>query len=151
MKGLWGRGLALAGLGAFLIGCGYISFGRRVTDDEMLLQQEILDFYNGVQRAFAAGNPDALAGLFSPSITHPMTHKEIHAWAEKFFGENKNASFRIEKLAFEQLGHVQAVVTLSYQVETQGGKGDFGGTERDTLVKHRRHWYISSWEKAAEK
>ncbi|OGR82191.1 MAG: hypothetical protein A3J74_01310 [Elusimicrobia bacterium RIFCSPHIGHO2_02_FULL_57_9] len=135
--------LLAGGMGA----CGYVGFGRKVTLEEIALQQEVRSFYNDLQATFAAGNPQALAALFSPSITKPMTHKEILAWGEKFFGEQKNAHFRIDKLGFERLGAVEAVVTLTYRVETPGGKGDFGGTERDSLIQKNKRWYISAWEK----
>lgn len=136
---------------ALLSGCGYVGFGRGVTTDEMILQQEIRSFYNDVQRAFTVSNPDALASLFDPSITHPMTHAEIKAWGEKFFGEHKDSRFKIEKLEFNELGYLQAVVTLTYKVETPDGKGGFGGTEEDKLVKRRKRWYVASWDKVPAK
>lgn len=143
MRHAWLATLLLAGLGA----CGYVSFGRKVGTAEWILQQEIRSYYDNVQLAFAAGNPQALAGLFDPGIAKPMTQTEILAWGEKFFGEHKKARFRIEKLVFDELGYLQAVVTLTYRVETPEGRGDFGGTERDALVKRRGRWYISAWEK----
>ena len=127
--------------------CGGISFGRRVTDDERILQQEIHSYYDQVQSAFATGNGDGLASLFAPSITHPMTHKEIKAWADKFFKENRNGHFKIEKLDFEGLSYIKASVVLTYKVETPGGKGDFGGVERQTLTKDHGHWYTAAWDK----
>ncbi|MBI3551799.1 MAG: nuclear transport factor 2 family protein [Elusimicrobia bacterium] len=136
--------LAVAALGS---ACAGISFGRRVTDDEVILQQEIHSYYNQVQEAFATANPDALVSLFSPSITHPMSHQEIKAWAEKFFKENRNGHFKIEKLSFEGLSYIKASVVLTYKVETPEHKGDFGGTERDTLVKDHGHWYVAGWDK----
>jgi hypothetical protein len=127
--------------------CGGVSFGRRVSDDEMIIKQEIHSYYDQIQGAFATANPDALAGLFSPSITHPMTHKEIKDWADKFFKENRNGHFKIEKIAFEGLSYIKASVVLTYKVETPDGKGDFGGTERDTLTKDHGHWYTAAWDK----
>ena len=88
---------------AFLLlasGCGYVSFGRRVSQEETILIQEIRSYYGQVQRAFAAGNAQALAGLFDSSIVKPMTHAQIVAWGEKFFAENGPARFRIESLEF---------------------------------------------------
>jgi len=131
----------------FTAACGGISFGRKVTDDEVIIQQEIHSFYNQVQEAFATANPDALASLFAPSITHPMNHKEIEDWANKFFVQNKNGHFKIEKLEFEGLSYIKASVVLNYKIETPDGKGDFGGAERDTLTKDHGHWYIAGWDK----
>jgi hypothetical protein len=113
-------GLALT---LILSGCSYVSFGRKISDDEYRLRREVKDFYAGVQSAFASGNAEALTALFSPSITHPMTHAEIRKWAEGFFRENKNGNFRIESLDIESVSFVQAVVLLKYRVETPEGKG----------------------------
>jgi hypothetical protein len=126
--------------------CSRISFGHNVTDDELLLRQEIHDYYTQVQEAFATANPDGLTTLFAPSITHPMTHKEIEDWAAKFFTENKNGHFKIEKLEIESVSYVKASVILTYHVDTPDHKGDFGGTERDTLTKDHNHWYIAGWD-----
>jgi hypothetical protein len=128
-------------------GCGYISFARPVTQDETIVQEEIKGFYNKVQEAFATGNPDALTSLFSPSITHPMTHDQIAAWAQKFFADNKNGHFRILKFSIDGFSYINATVTLTYKVETPGQTGDFGATERNTLVKDHGQWYIMSWDK----
>jgi hypothetical protein len=127
--------------------CGGVSFGRRVSDDEMIIQQEIHSYYNQIQEAFATANPDALAALFAPSITHPMTHQEIADWANKFFKENRNGHFKVEKLTFEGLSYIKASVVLAYKVETPDGKGDFSGVERDTLTKDHGHWYVAAWDK----
>lgn len=129
--------------------CGYVGFGRKVSTEEFVLQQEIRSFYNTLQQTFAAGNAQALASLFFPSITKPMTQKEILDWGEKFFLEHKNAHFRIDNMVFERLGPVEAVITITYRVETPDGKGDFGATERETLVQQKKRWYISAWEKTS--
>jgi hypothetical protein len=130
-----------------LAACGYVSFGRRISDDEYRLRGEVKEFYTSVQEAFASGNADKLASLFSPSITHPMSHNEVRKWAEDFFRQNKSARFHIEQLDIESVSFVQAVALLKYRVETPDGKGGFDGMERDNLVKDGRHWYVASWEK----
>ena len=134
-------------LGLSLSSCDFISFTRRQSDDEILLQQEVRGYYTEVEQAFAAGNPQALASLFSSDITHPMTQPEILAWGQKFFAANKNAHFKIEKLTIDEISYIRAVVTLTYKVETPSGKGDFAGTEIDTLAKQHGHWYVASWDK----
>jgi hypothetical protein len=139
--------LALGLAAALLLACGYVSFNRGVGKDEMILQQEIQAYYNETAAAFAAGNPQALADLFDPAIIKPMNHDQILAWAQKFFAEHSNGHFRVESLVFDKLGYLAAEVTLTYKVETADGKGDFGGVERDTLVKRRDHWYVSGWER----
>jgi hypothetical protein len=130
-----------------LLSCSYISFQRPPTDDEILLRQSLKAYYNEVQSAFAAGNPAALASLFSPSITRPMTQGEIRAWADKFFAEHGRARFKIKGLEIEELSFVRAVVTLTYSVETPDGKGGFAGTERDILERARGRWSIAAWDK----
>ena len=67
---------------------------------------------------------------------------------QKFFSENGPAVFKIERVEYERLGYENAVVLLTYRVETKNGKGNFGGTERDVLVKRGRRWIMTSWEKA---
>ena len=37
--------------------------------------------------------------------------------------------------------------TLTYQVRTTSGKGDFGGTEIDEFEKVGERWKMLSWEK----
>ena len=138
---------AVAVLPGLLAGCLRLGFERRATTEEIVLKAEIRAFYGQVQQAFAAGTPRALAALFSPTIARPMSHAEILAWAERFFSEHGHARFRVERLEFDELGHLQALVTLTYRVETPGGRGDFGGTEQDTLVKTSGRWTISAWEK----
>jgi len=142
------RVLLLAGASALIGGCISLNFGRSVSEDELILRGEIKEYYNQVETAFAAGNADALAGLFDPGIARPMTKDQIRDWGKDFFAKHGPASFKISKFEFEQVGHVSAVVTITYLVDTRDGRGSFGATERDELV-HRaeRRWYISAWEK----
>ncbi|MBI5245763.1 MAG: hypothetical protein HY923_01170 [Elusimicrobia bacterium] len=135
---------AIAAAGA----CGYVSFGRKVGDDELRLRSSVRAYYDEVVLAFAAGNADSLTLLFEASITKPMTHDQIQAWGVKFFKENGPASFKIDRVEYERLGYENAVVLLTYHVETKSGKGNFGGTERDTLTKRGKRWVITEWEKA---
>lgn len=141
-----GRFLLLAAVA--LSGCGYVSFGRKVGDDELRLRSSVRSYYDEVVQAFAAGNPDALTMLFDGAIAKPMTREQIQAWGKKFFADNGPASFKIERVEYERLGYENAVVLLTYRVTTKGGKGDFGGTERDTLAKRGRRWVVTEWEKA---
>ena len=131
---------------ALSAGCGGISFGRRVSDDELRLRSEVRAYYDDVARAFAAGNAEALALLFDASIAKPMTRDQIKAWAVKFFRDHGPAKFKIEKLDFDRLGFQSGVVTLRYRVETLDGKGSFGGAERDELAKRGRRWVVTGWE-----
>jgi hypothetical protein len=130
-----------------LASCGYVSFGRKISDDEMRLRSEVRAYYDEVAQAFAAGNADALALLFDAAIGKPMTREKITEWGRDFFGTHGPASFKVERVEFERLGHENAVVLLTYRVETRDGKGNFGGKERDVLVKHGRRWVVASWEK----
>ncbi len=141
------RELALAAAALLTSACGYVSFERPKTADELRLEQSLRAYYGEVREAFAVGNPDALASLFSPSITHPMTQREIRDWATKFFAEHGRARFRIESLEIDELGFVRAVTTLTYRVETPDGKGSFAGTERDVLERRESRWFVSSWDK----
>jgi len=140
------RALLLASV--LLSSCGYVSFGRKVGDDELRLRSSVRAYYDEVVLAFAAGNGDSLAMLFDSSITKPMTHEQIKAWGAKFFKENGPASFKIDKVEYERLGYENAVVLLTYHVETKSGKGNFGGTERDVLTKRGKRWVVTEWEKA---
>jgi len=128
--------------------CGYVSFGRKVSDDELRLRTEVRAYYDEVAQAFASGNPEALTSLFDGAIAKPMTRDQIAAWGKDFFGKHGGARFKIESVEYERLGYQNAVVLLTYRVETSDGKGDFGGTERDYLVKRGRRWIMTSWEKA---
>lgn len=131
--------------------CGYVSFGRKISDDELRLRSEVRAYYDEVVTTFAAGNADALAQLFDASITKPMTHEKILSWGKDFFGKHGPASFKIEAVEYERLGYESAVVLLTYRVETKDGKGEFGGTERDYLAKRGRRWIMTSWEVVPEK
>jgi len=130
-------------------GCGVftVDFGRKVSDEELIVRDDIRSYYDEVAAAFAAGNADALAALFDPGIARPMTREQIRAWGTDFFKKHGPARFKIEGLDFERAGHVSAAVVLTYRVETRDGDGSFGGTERDELVKHGRRWSVTAWEK----
>jgi hypothetical protein len=130
--------------------CGYVSFGRKVSDDELRLRAGVRAYYDEVVLAFAAGNADALALLFDGAIAKPMTREQILAWGKDFFGKHGGASFKVVRIEYERLGFENAVVLLDYRVETRDGKGNFGGTERDYLVKRGKRWIMTSWEKVEE-
>lgn len=128
--------------------CGYVSFGRKVSDDELRLRTDVRAYYDEVVQAFAAGNSERLTSLFDGAIAKPMTRDQIAAWGKGFFLQHGPARFKIEAIEYERLGYVNAVVLLTYRVETKDGKGDFGGTERDYLTKRGKRWIMTSWEKA---
>ncbi len=132
-----------------LSSCGHVSFGRKVSNDELRLRSDVRAYYDEVVRDFAAANADALALLFDAAIAKPMTREEILAWGRDFFAKHGPASFKIERVEYERLGYENAVVRLTYRVETKDGKGNFGGTERDSLTKRGRRWVITSWEKVS--
>lgn len=134
-------------LSAAEAGCGWVSFERRLSDQEYAARSEIRVYYEQVQTVYAAGNAQALAGLYDPGITQPMTRAQILAWGEKFFGENTAVRFKVLRLEFDVVGAGRAVVTLTYRVITEGGRGDFSGTETDILEKHGGRWKMMSWEK----
>lgn len=144
------RALFLAAAAALLASCGYVSFGRAVSDEEMLLRDSVRGYYDEVAVAFAAGNADALALLFDASIAKPMTRDQITAWGRDFFAKHGPGRFKVVKLEYERLGHESAVVLLTYRVETLDGKGDFGGVERDYLAKRGKRWLVTSWEKVSD-
>ncbi len=131
-----------------LASCGYVSFERKVSDDELRLRADVRAYYDEVIQTFAAGNADALVLLFDAAIAKPMTREKISAWGKDFFEKNGPASFKVERVEYERLGYENAVVLLTYRVETKDGKGNFGGTERDYLSKRGRRWVVTSWEKA---
>lgn len=141
------RALVVIAASLALGGCGWIGFRKHLTDDEIRLQREVRAYYAEVQRAFAAGNSQALSSLFDPSIVKPMTKKEVEAWAEKFFAENGRGHFKLLSLSLDDLGRERAVVTIRYEVTTPSGKGGFGGSEQDTLVKRSGRWYTAAWVK----
>lgn len=130
-----------------LSGCGWISFQAKPSERELDIRREVPLFYDEVKRAFAARNEDALARLFDPGIAKPMTIQQIRDWAKKFFAENEQIAFHVDKLDFEDMGPGRAVVRLTYRVTTRGGKGDFGGTEIDVVERREGRWRIMSWEK----
>lgn len=143
--------LLLLAAAALAASCGYVSFGRTVSDDELRLRDDVRGYYDEVAQAFAAGNPDALALLFDAAIAKPMTREQIAAWGKDFFAKHGPARFRVEKVEYERLGHENAVVLLAYRVETRDGKGSFGGVERDYLTKRGKRWVVTAWEKVSEK
>lgn len=138
-------------LAALLIGgCGFtVDFGRKVTDEERILRTELQSYYDEAAAAFAAGNADMLAELYEPGIARPMTKDAIRQWGRDFFKKHGPARFKVVKLDFERVGHVSAVVVLTYRVETRDGDGSFGGVERDEFVRRGRRWSMSAWEKAS--
>ena len=138
--------LAAALLALLSAGCGWVSFSRRMSDEEVEVRQELVAYYAKVQEAFAAGSPDYLTSLFAASITKPMTLPQIADWAKTFFAAHANAVFHVKKLDFDSVGLGSAEVTLSYWVETPDHEGEFGGVERDQLIKIHGQWRISSWE-----
>lgn len=130
-------------------GCSSVSlnFGRKVSDEELILRGELRGYYEEAAAAFAAGSPGLLTALYDPGIARPMTKDQIRAWGETFFKKHGPARFKVEKLDFERVGHVSAVVVLTYRVETKDGDGSFGGSERDEFVKRGRKWFMTAWEK----
>ncbi|PIR17694.1 MAG: hypothetical protein COV48_08375 [Elusimicrobia bacterium CG11_big_fil_rev_8_21_14_0_20_64_6] len=135
---------------AALAACGYVSFGRTVSDDELRLRSSVRGYYDEVGRTFATANTDALTLLFDAAITKPMNREEIAAWAKSFFARHGAATFKVRIVEYERLGFDYAVVLLDYRVTTKDGKGDFGGLERDYLTKRGRRWIITAWEKVEE-
>lgn len=128
-------------------GCGYISFSKPMSNEEIVLRSEIRGYYEDVAQAFAGGNADALAELYDESIADPMTREQIRDWARKFFQAHGPAQFKVVGIDIDSIGHVSAVLVLTYRVDTRDGAGSFHGVERDHLLKHGRRWYVSSWEK----
>jgi len=140
--------LALAAL--LPASCGFVSFGRAVSDDELRLRASVRAYYDEVAQAFAAGNHEALTLLFDAAISKPMTREKISAWSKGFFAAHGPASYKVSKVEFERLGFENAVVLLTFRVETAEGKGNFGGVERDYLSKRGKRWVVTSWEKVEE-
>jgi hypothetical protein len=137
---------ALAALG----GCISVGFGRAVTPEEMILRDQIRAYYSEASAAFAAGNADMLANLYDPGIARPMSRDQIHAWGLDFFAKHGPAAFKLLSIDYERVGHVSAVVTISYRVQPRDGDGSFEGTERDELAQRAgRQWYITAWDKVA--
>ncbi|NNN06482.1 MAG: hypothetical protein HKL90_11325 [Elusimicrobia bacterium] len=145
------RRITAAALLAFLpTGCGYINFSKPMSNEEIVLRSEIRGYYEDVSQAFAAGNADALADLYDESIADPMTREQIRDWARNFFKVHGPAQFKAMKIDIDSIGHVSAVLVLTYLVDTRDGAGSFHGVERDHLLKHGRRWYVSSWEKLSD-
>lgn len=127
-----------------------LDFSRKVSEEELILQEGIRTYYDTVGAAFAVGNADSLADLYDDGITRPMTKDQIRAWGRDFFAKHGPARFKVEKIDFERTGHVTAVVELTYRVETRDGDGSFRGVERDELVQRARRWYVTAWKKIPE-
>ncbi len=139
--------LVLLAVGA----CVRLDLGRRVSDDELRLRRELEGYYVDAAAAFATGSPEALAALYDSSISKPMTLDAIRKWGVEFFGKHGPARFKVEKLEFDRLGYENAVVTLTYRVETKTGEGSFGGVERDEFVKKKGRWLMTAWEKLPDR
>lgn len=139
-------------LGCLALGaaCVRLDMGRKLSDDELRLRRELEAYYMDASAAFATGSPEALAALYDPSIAKPMTLQQIRDWGVKFFGEHGPARFKVEKLEFDRVGYENAVVTLTYRVETKDGKGGFGGVEQDLFVKKKGRWLMTAWEKVPQ-
>lgn len=140
--------LILAAASAALAGCVTLNFGRPVSQEELILRDQIRGYYTEIAAAFAAGNAGALAGLYDAGIARPMTQEQIRAWAKDFFAKHGPATFKITKIDFERVGHVSAAVTIDYRVDTRDGAGSFSGRERDELVSRTGpSWYVTAWDK----
>ncbi len=141
------RFLALVFLAALAAACVKVSFRRPPAPEELARERGLRDYYLEVAKAFATADPDGLAALYAPNISKPMTLAQIRAWAAKFFAEHGPARFHVEKLTLDAVGYRRATATLTYQVRTTSGKGDFGGTEIDEFEKVGERWKMLSWEK----
>ncbi len=140
--------LSLAAAAALIGGCVSLDFGRPVTPEEFILRAQIRSYYDQIGAAFASGNADMLAGLYDAGIARPMTQDKIRAWGKDFFDKHGPATFKVVKVDYERVGHVSAVVTIAYRVETRDGQGSFDGAERDELVQRAgRRWYVTAWDK----
>jgi hypothetical protein len=128
---------------------GCANFFRKLPGPEEHARiSEIEAFYReDVARAFQARDAGALASLFDPAISKPMTHAQILDWGRTFFAKHENVRFHADDVIVESLGHAQARVLLRYRVTTRGGSGDFGGTESDELVRRGGRWIVAAWEK----
>jgi len=142
------RAVLIALSAGLLCACIRVSFRRVPGPEETALQAEIRRYYWNVAGAFAAGDADALAALFSPSITRPMTQDRIRDWARDFFARYGRARFHVTELRFDELGYARAVVTLKYRVEPARPEGAFGGTETDRLERRSGRWTVASWDRS---
>lgn len=142
------RALLLAALALVPASCGWLSFEKRKTEQELALEQSVRGYYDEVTQAFASGDSERLASLFSPAIAKPMTREQIAAWGRDFFRDHGPARFTVEKLEFDALGPRRAEALLTYRVSTRTGQGSFGGRELDVLERTEGgRWRISEWEK----
>jgi len=103
-----------------------------------------------VRSAAELGSPDIVAFDLAPAgvaaiVGDRLPSRVARAYRRYQYGP---AAFKVDKLEFEQVGHVSAVVVIAYRVETKDGEGSFGGTERDQLAhRDNRRWYVTAWEK----
>ena len=148
MTSLSRRAVLLGLSAALLCGCIRVSFHRSLGAEETALQAEIRRYYWNVAIAFASGDAEALAALYSSSITRPMTQNQIRDWARDFFARNGRARFHVMQLSFDELGYAHAVVTLKYSVEPAKSEGAFGGTETDRLERRSGRWTVASWDRS---
>jgi hypothetical protein len=106
----------------------------------------ICAYYDEVVRVFRAADPVALSKLFDVNISKPMSHRDVFTWATDFFAKYGSATFEIDGLELESFGNQSAVTLLTYRVKTLGAAGDFGGKERDFLLRVEGRWLVSAWE-----
>ena len=57
---------------AILSACAYVSFGRKVSDDEVRLRSDVRAYYDEVVLAFASANHEALTMLFDAAISRAL-------------------------------------------------------------------------------
>jgi predicted lipid-binding transport protein (Tim44 family) len=125
-------------------GCACCS--REPLTREARVVKEIQLYYQAAAQAFASANAEALASLYTPDISKPMTQAQILEWGHTFFLQHPQARLLVENLAFDEIAPDEATVTLTYKVVTPDHMGEFGGKERDSFAKRER-WLIRSWEK----
>lgn len=126
-----------------LLACGACRTPAPPPDPEAQVRR----YYEDVRGAFAERSPEALGALFAPEIARPMTHARILEWGRDFFGKHREAAFHVDALDIEELSEDRATAVLTYRVTTAGGKGDFGGRERDWLSRRGGRWLMTAWEK----
>lgn len=142
------RALALTLAVFSFASCGWVSFERRKTEQERALEASVREYYDEVALAFAAGDGERLARMFSPAIAKPMTREQIASWGRDFFREHGPSRFVVEKLEFDQLGSRRAEAVLTYRVVTPKGTGSFSGRELDVLERGEGgKWTIAEWTK----
>jgi hypothetical protein len=140
----WG---ALATAAVLLAGCGGVSFRKPASDDELRLKREVQAFYADLQRAFVAGNAQAVSLLFDASAK-PLTRADVSAWAEKYFAANPRAWLRVAAFELDEVGYGRAVTTVELKLGPPDPEGRFGGRQTHVLVKRGGRWYIAETENA---